>query len=506
MDASPGAEIWAWFNNPNATTELIDDQWKELCGVLSGLLCASLNFIDNSNTVQPEYSFRPTFSPGQGLGGSHPDVKSQSNHIRYATLPREIVCTENLTPWKKLLPCSHHEGLASLLNSGHIHSTNYHSLGLHVRLLCEGSAKTCTSDSPQNLEMRQTVNLVFDKKLLVVSPTTQHDWSIRKMFGQGLNGACVLAASSKIYVDIHDKDYQLTPAHTETVISQRGGTTTEYAVYDIKKVSPRHMFNVAAVYKHAKDEGTRNMVAIISPPPLYAKRFLLGVGKERGRIVTKVTNTHWTTLNAILQENLPWYVPVYLHTLTLKVIGSGQIIKPNAIKYIPGQLRERPSHLEIAFQCPSRATVELSIEFDYVFLKWLEYPPDANHGHYIGSAVLTAPLPTARNFTAIPIDGHLFSDSFNASRPAGYLIHLRTESLLISLPTPDFSMPYNVICLACTVVALAFGPIHNVSTKKLLYKEAVEGAGDGPPLTLIGKLKKFLSLGRLLWWRRNTAQ
>lgn len=25
--------------------------------------------------------------------------------LRYATLPREIVCTENLTPWKKLLPC-----------------------------------------------------------------------------------------------------------------------------------------------------------------------------------------------------------------------------------------------------------------------------------------------------------------------------------------------------------------------------------------------------------------
>uniref|UniRef100_A0A4W5NUA5 Phosphatidylinositol glycan anchor biosynthesis class T n=1 Tax=Hucho hucho TaxID=62062 RepID=A0A4W5NUA5_9TELE len=25
--------------------------------------------------------------------------------LRYAVLPREIVCTENLTPWKKLLPC-----------------------------------------------------------------------------------------------------------------------------------------------------------------------------------------------------------------------------------------------------------------------------------------------------------------------------------------------------------------------------------------------------------------
>lgn len=59
--------------------------------------------------------------------------------------------------------------------------------------------------------------------------------------------------------------------------------------------------------------------------------------------------------------------------------------------------------------------------------------------------------------------------SFNASRE-NYVIQLRTDILLISLPTPDFSMPYNVICLACTAVALAFGPLHNISTKKLVLK------------------------------------
>lgn len=33
---------------------------------------------------------------------------SDTDHyfLRYAVLPREVVCTENLTPWKKLLPCS----------------------------------------------------------------------------------------------------------------------------------------------------------------------------------------------------------------------------------------------------------------------------------------------------------------------------------------------------------------------------------------------------------------
>ncbi len=66
-------------------------------------------------------------------------------------------------------------------------------------------------------------------------------------------------------------------------------------------------------------------------------------------------------------------------------------------------------------------------------------------------------------------------------------MQIRTEALLISLPTPDFSMPYNVICLTCTVVALAFGPIHNISTKKIVIRDK-EGKK-----TLIEKLKEFFS-------------
>lgn len=31
-------------------------------------------------------------------------------------------------------------------------------------------------------------------------------------------------------------------------------------------------------------------------------------------------------------------------------------------------------------------------------------------------------------------------------------------------------MPYNVICLSCTVVALAFGPLYNITTKQLVLR------------------------------------
>jgi hypothetical protein len=45
---------------------------------------------------------------------------------------------------------------------------------------------------------------------------------------------------------------------------------------------------------------------------------------------------------------------------------------------------------------------------------------------------------------------------------------LRTPSLLLSLPTPDFSMPYNVIILSSTVIALAFGSVFNLLVRRFV--------------------------------------
>jgi phosphatidylinositol glycan class T len=77
----------------------IDTTWMNLVNVLSGIFCASLNFMDGKATVKPKYGFRP-----HGVTTANYD-RWFSSHVRYAVLPRENVCTENLTPWKKLLPC-----------------------------------------------------------------------------------------------------------------------------------------------------------------------------------------------------------------------------------------------------------------------------------------------------------------------------------------------------------------------------------------------------------------
>lgn len=53
------------------------------------------------------------------------------------------------------------------------------------------------------------------------------------------------------------------------------------------------------------------------------------------------------------------------------------------------------------------------------------------------------------------------------------------ESVLLVVPTPDFSMPYNVITLTCTVLALFYGSVFNILTRKLREGGARETGGGG---------------------------
>eukprot|EP00897_Mesotaenium_endlicherianum_P005790 jgi/Mesen1/5239/ME000026S04533 len=113
-----GVELWAWLG-VNAT-------WRNLTHALSGLFCASLNFLETSaSSASPRTMFRPDL---------HESASSAStrSHVRYGALPREAVCTENLTPWLKLLPCRDKAGLATLLHRPSLYRSIYHSMHIHM--------------------------------------------------------------------------------------------------------------------------------------------------------------------------------------------------------------------------------------------------------------------------------------------------------------------------------------------------------------------------------------
>ncbi|XP_014915931.1 GPI transamidase component PIG-T [Poecilia latipinna] len=453
LPSPPGAELWVWFQD---TVTDVDATWKELTNVLSGIFCASLNFIDSTNTVEPSASFKPL---GIANGTDH-------RFLRYATLPREIVCTENLTPWKKLLPCGSKAGLAVLLKSEKLFHSSFHSQAVHIRPVCQDEPCKTTS-----LELRQTLNVVFD---LHASGQGKREWSLFKMFSRTLTEACPLASSSKIYIDVTDNpeedQFELSPA--THLLSQAVvlGDRRTFSVYDLTQqvtFGTVRSLNVLIRWKSTEGDMLR--------PLLHAERYIAGYGLQTGEIHTLMYNNHpFRSFPVLLLDSVPWYLRLYVHTLT--VTSKGKDNKPSYIHYQPSKDRMRPHLLEMLVQLPPHSVTEVTMQFERALLKWTEYTPDPNHGFYVGSSVVSALVPsTVAMNTNITKEQPLFSTFFPTKEESSYFIRVYTEPLLVNLPTPDFSMPYNVICLTCTVVAVGYGSLYNLLTRSFQVEEPSPG-------------------------------
>uniref|UniRef100_A0A9J7Y231 Phosphatidylinositol glycan anchor biosynthesis, class T n=1 Tax=Cyprinus carpio carpio TaxID=630221 RepID=A0A9J7Y231_CYPCA len=383
------------------------------------------------------------------------------NHrfLRYATLPREIVCTENLTPWKKLLPCGSKAGLAVLLKSEKLFHSSFHSQAVHIRPVCQD--EQCTSKA---WELRQTLNVVFD---LYTAGQGKKEWSLFKMFSRTLTEACPLATSSKVYVDITDNPelFELSPA--TPLLSQAVvlGDRRTYSVYDLSRAETFGQLRSLNLLLRWKGDGE------MLRPLLHAERYVAGFGLQTGEIHTVIYNNHpYRAFPVLLMDSVPWYLQLYIHTLT--VTSKSRDNKPSYIHYQPAKDRHRPHLLEMLIQLPPHSMTEVTVQFERALLKWTEYTPDPNHGFYVGSSVVSALVPSMvamnTNFTQ---DQPLFSSFVPVKEESSYFVRVYTEPLLVNLPTPDFSMPYNVICLTCTVVAVGYGSFYNLLTRTFQVDE-----------------------------------
>ncbi|XP_041112755.1 GPI transamidase component PIG-T-like [Polyodon spathula] len=455
LSAPPGAELWVWFQDSVAE---VDVAWRELTSVLSGIFCASLNFIDSTNTVQPSASFKP-----MGLG----NVTDQ-RFLRYAVLPREIVCTENLTPWKKLLPCESQAGLAVLLKSEKLFHSSYHSQAVHVRPVCKDSACRETS-----WELSQTLGIVFD---LHASGQSKREWSLFKMFSRTLTEPCPLASRSKVYVDVTDNPlgeelFDLSPAvslQTQVVVLGDRRTFTVYDLLTPELYGPTRSLNILLKWRQQESVDMHR-------PVLHTERFVSGYGLQTGEINTLLYNSHpFRAFPVLLMETVPWYLRLYIHTLTVQ--SKGKENKPSYIHYLPSKDRQRPHLLEMLVQLPPHSVTKVTVQFERALLKWTEYTPDPNHGFYISSSVVSAMVPSVVAMdTNSTEECPLFTTLFPSTEESSYFVRVYSEPLLVNLPTPDFSMPYNVICLTCTVVAVGYGSLYNLLTRTFQAEEPSGG-------------------------------
>lgn len=86
--------------------------------------------------------------------------------------------------------------------------------------------------------------------------------------------------------------------------------------------------------------------------------------------------------------------------------------------------------IEARLDLPPNSTVRIELDIDKAYLWYTDYPPDSLRGLDVPSGVLLA-------------------------HHSGESKRIYTTSTLLDMPTPDFSMPYNVIIMTCTLGQLA---------------------------------------------------
>ncbi|NXQ96661.1 PIGT transamidase, partial [Sagittarius serpentarius] len=229
-------------------------------------------------------------------------------------------------------------GLAVLLKAERLFHSSYHSQAVHIRPVCRvthqfAQLATCLSLVQDasclavSWELRQTLTVVFDT---FSSGQGKKDWSLFKMFSRTLTDACPLASQSKVYVDISPKNkekelLEVTPPPTSVHEAIVQGDKRTYAVYDLLSPSlfnTSRSLNVQLKWKRPQDSSE------LPTPILHAQRYVSGYGLQTGEISTLIYNTHpYRAFPVMLLETVPWYLRLYVHTLT--IITKGKENKPS---------------------------------------------------------------------------------------------------------------------------------------------------------------------------------
>ena len=428
MPSAQGASLTAWLE-PGILDDILvgvnaSDReqegdaraslWQGLTHALAGYYGLPLDFV-----ASPTNFVRPTHpsTPWSGLlrrRQEHADAgASQPFH---GSLPREAACTENLTPWLRLLPCRAEAGLGKLLKAHRLCGALFSSYTAHVVVDCRipAGASGCP-DGAAFLRFSQTVTTVtnamqahlqlhpasspddYRPSTRVLPPGSAVTSSLKGLFGEEVASGCPLASSSFLRLHV--------PAHYSL------GRSLEYLTWSAPGMAPER---APAVQELGDEEGTLVTLdlsptyeleartpavrlsftwALMRPEMLFsnsaasfitAHSWIAGGGSDRGTLVLQIRNGHANSPARLeVSQALPWYVRLRLHTLRVLVNGL-----PAASPFAAGghataqlgDLRRGMSMLEYSMHLAAGSTATVRVSFDKAYLHLEEHRPDPNSG------------------------------------------------------------------------------------------------------------------------------
>ncbi|TIC11903.1 Gpi16 subunit, GPI transamidase component [Wallemia mellicola] len=336
----------------------------------------------------------------------------------HAQIASQLPCTENLTPFIALLPCKSSAGLGQLLNPHKLFDADYHSLGLSLYRTDNGAR----------------VEIMIEAVMNPTRVNQQRQYSTKGMLDRSVNSPCPLADSSKVYFNLpptpqqgHDEDlWVVLPEDHDGEV--KDGTVDLDVMQSVKPLALSVVYPFQEIFTYPK--------SITNPPLLIRRDQIAGPIEETMLVRTVVENTEDNDRQVSYFHSIPWQIEPWLHTFT---INGG--LNDTSYKHSLGEAKKDPYKLQVNATIPAHSQLTIECLYQRQFLQYADYAPDIHRGVDIPPGVLL----------------------FNRDDETRFQY---TTPLLIDLATPDFSMPYNVIIITSTVIALFFGSVYNILVKE----------------------------------------
>lgn len=501
LAAPQGAALTArWQSEAEA-----ESAWRPLAHGLGGALCASLGALADAAAGG---------TPGASL------LRPGGGAARHAALGREPVCTENLTPWLKGLPCGDAAGLAALLaRRGAVAGARHVSMTLSARRTAQDAA------------------VATHTLTLVLRPDAARPGALAAALGGArLQGACAAADTSLLHIALP----AALPAAPQPAGAHRRSGMGGEAVwsYDLRSLREGESLEPSISESESRDGGARLPLGVprwAAPAGWRVSAHLTGRGDAHGGLVLEAYQTGEGLIppggnsegNATLRllQLLPPACRVWWHTLALRLDGAPADLAaalaeaPRVAPHGTGARRTHAALLDIALALPpGTRSARLAMRFSTAFLRLDELPPDGQRGVDIppARAAITvrspAHSPASTNLDACDAEATPLLCAVLSGTPCdvakmtvgdgGISVFVGySGGLLLTLPSPDASMPFNVICFVCTALALLHTGVLGAATRRPRHEKRAADADDviaaaikaaGPPKGLRARLRAKL--------------
>lgn len=196
-----------------------------------------------------------------------------------------------------------------------------------------------------------------------------------------------------------------------------------------------------------------------SKRPVRVLLFKSGVGDETAGFGVRIENDLPFEVEVDVLLQIPWMFRPIWHE-------SANFASLKAFKLTPAKFdRKSSTFAELQFKIGSQSSIIFHVPFEREFLRSDDFPAKYERG---------IDFPAAK----IDISGP-HQDKFSSN------------GLLFTWPLPDGTMPFNVITMSATVIALFHGALFNMLTRRF-YLRRPEDPPASPLLKFIWKLKQLI--------------